>query len=361
MNERESLVALSSFLSFGPVRINLLFNYFGSAKKIWKTTSSDLEKIGLKERTIEAFDRHRAQFDSAAYFERLTKLKITFKTFKDDDYPLQLKNLTGAPSVLYIKGEEKILDEKSIAIIGSRKMTSYGKEVTEIFVSGLVLAGVNIISGLARGIDSAAHRQTLISGGKTIAVLGTGLDCIYPPENTNLAREIIEKGGALISEYPLGYPALPANFVNRNRIISGLSEGVVVIEGAEKSGTLVTASHAADQGKTVFAVPGQITSPMSGAPLFLLKNGAKLATTPTDVLSELGWQNIIEEQIASNSLPADENEAKILEFLENEPLHLDELVRISGQAIGSVSARLSIMELKGLVKNMGRGMYKRKI
>ncbi len=219
--------------------------------------------------------------------------------------------------------------------------------------------GITIISGLARGIDSAVHRGCLSVGGKTVAVLGNGLDTVYPLENTGLAVEIIKKGGAIISEYALGYPALPINFAVRNRIVSGLSDAVIVIEGAEKSGTLLTAAHAAEQGKTVFAVPGQITSPLSAAPLFLLKNGAKMATGTKDILDELDLQIKVDKEKIENIVPGSPQEAKLLEILENEPLHLDELVRISGGKTPEISARLTIMEMKGLVRNLGKGIYKK--
>ncbi|MCX6705406.1 MAG: DNA-processing protein DprA, partial [Candidatus Woesebacteria bacterium] len=244
--------------------------------------------------------------------------------------------------------------------VGTRKVTSYGREVTQKFSSELASFGITIISGLAYGVDTVAHKACLSVHGKTVAVLGNGLDTIYPFENTALALEIIKAGGAIISEYPLGYPALPVNFAIRNRIVSGLSDAVIVIEGAEKSGTLLTASHAAEQGKTVFAVPGQITSPLSAAPLFLLKNGAKIATETKDILDELDMQVKVDKEKIKNIVPDSPQEEKILEILENEALHLDELVRISGGKTPEISARLTIMEMKGMVRNMGKGIYRKK-
>ncbi len=358
MTEKETLLALTTFVPFGPARLGLLINYFGSAKRVWKASRTQLLKVGLSPKIVETFLKHKENFPRD-YFDSLRLKNISYITQADDAYPEKLKAQNGSPVTLYLKGNVDCLLEKSVAIVGSRKMTSYGKEVADIFTRDLVLAGVAIISGLARGIDTVAHRSTVDSGGKTIAVLGCGLDSIYPPENTNLAREIVEKGGSLISEYPLGYPAFPVNFANRNRIVSGLSDAVLVIEGAEKSGTLLTASHAADQGKTVFAVPGQITSPMSGAPHFLLRNGAKMALTPKDILEELGWQNIAESVHLRESLPQTPEESKLLKILEGEPLHLDELVRISSLTSSTVSARLVIMEMKGFVKNLGGGVYKK--
>ncbi|MCX6704678.1 MAG: DNA-processing protein DprA [Candidatus Woesebacteria bacterium] len=287
MTESQYLTAIYAFNYFGPARVKLLLSYFKKAKIIWECSKEELIETGLPEEKVFAFDDFRKNFDIEKYFKRLSDLKIGVVTVLDKDYPRSLKGLDGAPSVLYHKGTLNSLEANSVAIVGSRQMTSYGKEVTEKFSGELAGFGVTIISGLARGVDTFAHRACLAAGGMTVAVLGNGLDSIYPPENVGLAQAIIKAKGALISEYPLGYPALPENFASRNRIISGLSSAIIVIEGAEKSGTLLTAAHAAEQGKTVFAVPGQITSPLSRAPLFLLKNGAKIATETKDILDEL--------------------------------------------------------------------------
>jgi DNA processing protein len=188
--------------------------------------------------------------------------------------------------------------------------------------------------------------------------LGCGLDLTYPPENFRLAAEIV-KSGALISEYPLGYPAKPINFAARNRIIAGIAKAVVVIEGAAKSGTLLTASHAAEQGRPVFAVPGQITSPLSAAPHFLIRNGATVALSPRDVLAELNLQSVVNREEIAKVMPAGKEEETILEILANESLHLDEVARISSLKVADVSARLTMMELKGMVRSLGKGVYKK--
>ncbi len=270
------------------MRVRLIYSYFGTAEKAWKSSPGSFIDIGLPEKKVEEFVSFRKSFNIKSYFEKLSKLNIKVTTFLDKDFPEALKNLDNAPAVLYYKGSLKGLKAGSVAIVGTRKMTPYGREVTEKFSRELAGFGVTIISGLARGVDTAAHKACLSARGLTVAILGNGLDSVYPPENRDLAEEIVKKGGAVISEYPPGHPALPSNFALRNRIISGLSGCVLVIEGAEKSGTLLTASHAAQQGKTVLAVPGQITSPLSGAPLYLLKNGAKMATEVQDVLEEFG-------------------------------------------------------------------------
>ncbi len=359
MTEDWYLTAIYAFNYFGPARVKLLLSYFGKAKDVWKSPNEKLIEIGLSNEKVTAFDNFRKCFDIEKYFNRLDSLKIRVVTILDKNYPQNLKGLDGAPSALYYKGSLTCLETNSVAVVGSRQMTSYGKEVTEKFSGELSDFGITIISGLARGVDTCAHRACLAAGGKTVAVLGNGLDSIYPPENLKLSQEIINTKGALISEYPLGHPALPTNFAARNRIISGLASAVIVIEGAEKSGTLLTAAHAAEQGKTVFAVPGQITSPLSKAPLFLLKNGAKMATETKDILDELDLQIKVDRQLFEKIVPGSPEEELLLEILKNEPLHLDELVRISRCKTAEISARLTIMEMKGMVRNLGKGMYKK--
>ena len=358
MTEKEYLVAVSTFAPFGPARVKLLLSYFGAAKKIWKAEPQKLAKLGLGIERTKNFIEYRANFDAKDYFKKLERLGIGYFTQDDASYPQNLKEIDDVPFVLYYKGSFKAIDTNSIAIVGSRKMTSYGAEVTEKFASELSSFGITIISGLARGVDTIAHKAAIEAQGRTLAVVGCGLDSIYPPENSHLAGQVV-KHGALVSEYPMGYPALPTNFPARNRIISGLSKGVLVVEGAEKSGTLLTASHAANQGRVVFAVPGAITSPLSAAPLFLIKNGAKMVTGPRDILEELGIEARLDREKMERVMPSGRTERALITILENEPLHLDEIARISSLGVSDVSARLTIMELKGMVKNVGRGVYKK--
>ena len=287
ITERKYLVLLSSFVSFGPVRIGLLYDYFGSYGKIWRAGKKDLIETGLKGKQVFDFIHFRDNLDIRCYFNNLKRLSISYLVVSDAGYPVNLKEVEGAPSVLYIKGEIKKGDERAVAIVGTRRMTTYGREVTEKFVKDLSASGITIVSGLARGIDTCAHKAALMEGGRTLAVVASGLDITYPPENASLADEIIKEGGAVISEYPLGYPPNAQNFPARNRIISGLSKAVLVVEGAKRSGTLLTASAAAEQGRNVFAVPGPVTSPMSEAPLFLIQNGAKIASSAKDILDDI--------------------------------------------------------------------------
>ncbi|MBI3397402.1 DNA-protecting protein DprA [Candidatus Woesebacteria bacterium] len=294
MTEREAWLAFSTFIPMGPVRFNLLVEYYKTALAAWKAPTTEFHKLGLSSNIIVKFEAHRRNFDVSAYAQELERLKVNYVTLFDKEYPQNLKEIQGGPFVLYYKGNIEICNCLSIAVVGSRKITPYGREVAEKFSKELALLGVVIISGLARGIDTVAHESTLSAGGKAVAVIGSGLNNIYPPENTNLAEEIIKKGGVLISEYPLGFPALPTNFTARNRIISGLSHGVLIVEGAEKSGTLLTAKHAADQGREVFAIPGQINSPNSWAPHFLVKQGAKITTCVADITESLGIEAMID-------------------------------------------------------------------
>lgn len=370
MTEREAWIAFSAFPQIGPARFTLLRKYFGSAKAAWKAPIKEYEKIGFSQKLAGLFNEFRTrQFDISSYLSRLDRLGVDVITSEDKEYPERLESIDDRPFIIYVRNSTTSskgitsttglwdFAEVAVAVVGSRKMTSYGKEVTERLVTGLVNAGVTIVSGLALGIDSVAHRVAIDSGGKTIAVLGGGIDKIYPPANQNLAEKILSSGrGVLVSEYPLSFPYLPQNFPNRNRIVSGLSLGVVVIEGAKKSGTLLTASSAALQGREVFAVPGPITSYTSAAPNFLLKNGAKLVETAEDILEELKIEERVMSQKSKRALPETEDEKKIMALLTNEGLNIDSLVRISGLETGKILGTLTNMELKGIVKNIG-GKY----
>jgi len=285
VTEKEYLVGLYAFTFFGPKRLTLLLSYFGTAKNIWNINKSELINIGLSESTIAKFFYHKKKFNFISYFKKLKNLSISFISYKDDNYPKNLIGLEDSPIVLYVRGKLLEEDTKSIAIVGTRKNTLYGETITKAFTADLVKSGFTIVSGLARGIDTLAHKTALEEKGRTIAVLGCGLDQVYPPENSYLA-DIISKSGAVISEYPLEYKIRASNFVNRNRIISGISKATLVMEGAEKSGTLLTASQAAVQGKTVYAVPGDIRSFLSAAPHYLIRNGATLVTSAKEIIND---------------------------------------------------------------------------
>ncbi len=359
MSDREYTVLLYSFIKFGPARTNLLKSYFGTAKKAWNALNEDLVEIGLNKTLAREFTVYRDTLNAKNYFNSLKRNVIDYVVLGDDDYPENLLDLPDAPHVLYLRGKILPTDQNAVAIVGTRKMTSYGKEVATHYSSRLSDMGIAVVSGLAIGIDAAAHKGTLAAGGRCIAVMPSGLDSITPRSNMGLARDIVKNKGLIVSEMPLGSGVFRSSFPMRNRIISGLSKAVVVVEGAEKSGTLLTASAAAEQGRQVFAVPGQVTSPMSGAPHFLIKNGAKIAFSVEDVVEELNMQLNVDTEKIERVMPKDKNEAKLLDILSVEPLHLDEIARISSLKVPDVSARLTVMELKGLVVNIGRGIYKK--
>lgn len=353
------LVALSTYLPFGPARLSLLTNYFGSAGGVWAADKSELLETGLSAKLVDGFVKHRRNFSSKEFFANLKEKGITFTTIGDESYPENLVGIVGAPTTLYIRGRLTKNDVNAIAVVGSRKITSYGRQVTEKFAVELAQYGVTIVSGLAFGVDRYAHESALSVGGRCIAVLASGVDDITPRSNEWLGKKIIQSGGAVISEFPPGTKVQKSYFPQRNRIISGLAKAILVVEGAEKSGTLHTARHAADQGKEVFAVPGQVTSPLSAAPHYLIKNGAKVAFSAKDIIEELDMQLKVDRQAMGEILPATKEEAKLLDKLANEPLHLDELARILKLPISSISQNLTVMELKGLVKNVGGSKYQK--
>lgn len=369
LKERDYWLAFSSFPGIGPKRFFLLRKYFGNAKKAWNSKQSIWRKLGLSQKLVTSFLQFREEFDFVQIKTDLEKNLVAFLTLKDKDYPEYLKEIPDPPFVIYIKGKLKTGDKKSLAVVGTRKMTPYGREVTEKFVKWLVFQGFTVVSGLARGVDSTAHRSALEQQGRTIAVLGSGLDTIYPPENKNLAEKICQNG-ALISEYPLGVLALPANFPLRNRIISGLSLGILVTEGEIKSGTKITARYALDQGREVFAVPGPITSPTSAGPTELIKLGAKLVTCGEDIISELNLAGLDEPvKITSTNKSKNGKEAvfkvnfnnqtekQLWELLMTGSKHIDELVRNTGFSTAKVMSTLTLMEVSGIVKNIGNGTY----
>lgn len=358
-------MAFSTFPAFGPQRFKLLKEYFGSARKAWKAPKKELGGLGIRPELLEKFVSHREGFGLKEYLGRLGRLGIGYVTQEGEDFSQRLKAIDDCPFLLYTKCASQPCKaspceamEVAVAVVGTRKPTSYGRDVTERLVEGLVRAGVTIVSGLALGIDAIAHKAAIDCGGFTIGVVGGGLDDIYPPSNRQLAYAMIKKGGMVISEYPLGYPAMPQNFPVRNRIVSGMSLGVLVIEGTTRSGTLLTAAAAAKQGRDVFAVPGPITHPTSAAPNLLIKNGAKLVERVEDILDELEIDAKRKTANVKRLLPDTEEEKVICEILENEAQELDSIVRMSGMETGVVLSTLTTMELKGIVKNVG-GTYVR--
>lgn len=365
MDEKKYWLGFSVFNGIGPKRFKLLYDYFGSARKIWQAKREKLLSTGLPEKIIDDLIRFRQKFNPEFYSSWLEKKQIKFLTLSDKNYPKNLKQIDDAPFVLYYKGEIKKEDGLAIGVVGTRRPTIYGKEVTENLVADLVGCGLTIVSGMARGIDSIAHKTALENGGRTIAVFACGVDVIYPPENKKLSEEII-KNGAVVSEFPPGTKPSLGSFPYRNRIISGLSLGVLVTEGAERSGSLITASRAAEQGREVFAVPGPITSRMSGATAKLLKDGAKLVRNVSDILEELkieqkfrprGGPQAQHHRGGGIAYELNKEEQLLLEILKDGSLHIDEIVRRSQMPTGKVCSKMTMMEIKGRVRNLGGMNY----
>lgn len=355
-------VGFSVFPGIGPVRFRLLLSYFGSAQHAWEASPATLKKIKLGDKLTDGFVDFRKKFDFDDYLSQLEKKHVSVLTLTNPKYPALLKQVVDAPFVLYVLGKNTgtpINLSRTIAVVGTRLITRYGEEVTSRLVTDLVAHGFTIVSGLAYGVDAAAHRAAIAAGGKTIAVLGCGIDIIAPPSNTDLYWEIVNGHGAIVSEMPLGLRPAKGTFPARNRIISGLSLGVVVTEGAQDSGALITAGYAGEQGREVFAVPGPITSTYSKGPAKLLKNGAKLVENVDDIIEELGL-NLCKGTPCRDTTGYEgetKEEEKILSILADRQLDIDSLTRASGLTIAEVSATLSILEMKGAVVDYGEKEY----
>jgi len=363
-DEMRYWVAFSVFPGIGPVRFKLLRDYFGSAKKAWNAKTETLRNIQFGDKRTDDFDQFRRTFDIDGYIKQLNNLHVAVLTLDDAKYPKLLKQIPDAPFLLYVRGKrgrQPLNLDRTIAVVGTRSVTNYGVDVTRRIVDGLVAYGFTIVSGLAYGVDAVAHQAALDAGGQTIAVLGCGIDIIAPPRNARLYRDLWEGGrGAIVSEMPLGLRPNKGLFPARNRIISGLSLGVVVTEGAEDSGALITARNAAEQGREVFAVPGPITSPYSKAPAKLIKSGATLVESAEDIVEELGiglskTPSSFRKEVTYKA--GNNEEQKVLDILSGERKHIDAIVRESGLTIAAVAATLTILEMKGIVKDYGEKVY----
>ncbi len=349
-------VALSFVRGIGAVRFRRLLDAFGSARAAWEAPEESLLESGLPESVCRNLAGLRSRLDVAASWEQIRARGIQVLTWEDAAYPERLGALEQPPPVLYLRGAILPEDAWAVAVVGTRRVTRYGRQVAEEIGAALARQGITVVSGLARGVDGIAHRAALQAGGRTIAVLGSGVDHIYPPEHRRLAEEIIT-AGALVSDYPPGTPPDAANFPPRNRIIAGLALATVVVEAGETSGALITARFAAEQGREVFAVPGGIYAPQSKGPNRLIKNGAHPFLSVDDLLEVLNITQVEQYRQARLALPDDPVESKLLSLLRDEPLHVDELRAQADLPVAQVSAALTMMELKGLVRQVGAMHY----
>jgi len=335
----------------GRVKFAQLENHFGSLENAWRASPADLKQAGLDSSSINAITSQRSKISLEAEMEKLGSYGVKVLTWHDPAYPSRLKEIYDYPPVLYVRGNLLPEDEWALAVVGTRRATVYGRQVTEEIVSDLARSRITIVSGLAKGADSVAHSSALEAGGRSIAVFACGLDIVYPSENANLARRVMEQG-ALISEYPLTTRPKADNFPRRNRIMSGISLGVLVIEAGERSGAMITARLALEQNREVFAIPGSILSPASSGTNHLIQDGAKLVRNYTDILEELNLMAGARHIEVKKVMPASDIESRLLKLLSAEPAHIDELCRSSGLPISTVSSTLAIMELKGMIKQV---------
>ncbi|HMB26041.1 MAG TPA: DNA-processing protein DprA, partial [Patescibacteria group bacterium] len=321
--------------------------------------SFELKQAGFTEKNLEQFNLQKQEIDPDQELKKMQDLNIKAITINSEKYPQILKQIFSPPFILYYQGNIELLNSQCLATVGSRKITAYGQIACRQILEPLTKQDLTIVSGLALGVDALAHSICLENNSPTIAVLGSGLDPknLYPATNRALAKGIVEKNGLLLSEFPLGTMPLKYNFPRRNRIISGLSQGVLVVEAAESSGALITAKFALEQNREIFAIPGQINHPLSEGTNKLIQNGAKLVQTAEDILEELNIKQLKSFQKNRQTIPDSAEEATILKHLENEPLHINEIIKRSGLTAKEVNSCLIVLEMKGLVKDTGNNNY----
>ncbi len=349
-------VGFSLVKGIGSVRMQALEDFYGDLERAWNASYDSLLETGIPAKLCERIVQLRKQVDLEKYWNKIISQGIKVITRDDDLYPRLLREINQPPPVLYVRGELSLDDEWAVAIVGTRKLTHYGRQAAEEFSRQLADHHITVVSGLARGIDAVAHKAAIEAGGRSIAVLGSGVDRIYPPEHTALAEKIMNHG-AIISDYAPGTSPESSNFPPRNRIISGLSRAVVVIEAGEKSGALITAEFASDQGRDVYALPGQIFSLQSKGTNRLIQNGAKPILEIRDLLIDLQVELIQEHKQMRMTYPLDTFEQKILSLLSDQPLHVDEITQLSEMPVSQVSACLSMLELKGVSRQVGGMKY----
>jgi DNA processing protein len=365
MEQTKYWVALHKIPLLGTVRFKRLEAYFGELSNAWTATHSDLRDAGLEGRVSGEIVSARSSISPDDEMAKLEQAGVKAINWHAPQYPARLKEISDPPPVLYFKGELLPSDERAVAVVGTRSPTTYGREVAASLTTELARTGITIVSGMALGIDAVAHRAALDHGGRTIAVVANGLDIVYPREHTGLSQRIPEQG-AVVSELPLGTRPDSRGFPRRNRLISGMSLGTLVVEAGETSGARWTVYHALEQNREVFCVPGSIFSPASRLTNRLIQEGAKLVSNHNDVLEELNLSVVahqIEMHLSEALAPAAElgndKESALLGHLDHEPVHIDDIRRRTSLPITEVSGLLTMLELKGLVKQVGCMHYVR--
>lgn len=357
--EKKYWNAFNLIKEVGPIKLKKVIDYFPTLRQAYRANEKEFEVAGLDKKTIDSILISRQEIDIEKEFSKLENEGIEIITIKDDSYPPLLKEIYAYPPILYARGNlfEAIKDKICLGVIGTRNHSLYGKQAALEITESLSKLGITIVSGLARGIDTIAHQTCIKNKCHTVAVLGSGIDerSIYPSFNRELAREISQQS-AVISEYPIGTLPLKQNFPARNRIVSGLCHGVLVIEAPEKSGALITAKYALDQNREVFAIPGPINSPASYGTNNLIKLGAKLVSDVKDIIEELNLSLEPVPDIVNNTGDND-GENNILKFLSREPMHIDTLIKNSNLKASDASATLTILEIKGKIRNLGGMNY----
>ena len=350
-------IAFHRIHGMGRVRFNALLAGFESMEEAWSASPGALRRAGLDSKVVNAVVEERPSIEPQAEADRLEQAGVRALTLRDEDYPARLRETYDPPPVLYVKGTLAEADERSITVVGTRNVTSYGREVTRMLTEELARNGLTIVSGLALGVDAVAHKAALDAQGRTLAVLACGLDMVYPTSNKALAKRV-QENGALISDYPLGTKPKPEYFPRRNRILAGLTLGTIVVEAPERSGALITTTYALNENREVFAAPGSLLSPASaGTNRLIQEGGAKLVRNASDVLEELNLTAPARQLPLPGAEPADETEAALLALVSREPVHIDAIQEQSGLPMPTVSGALALMELKGLVKEIGAMSY----
>lgn len=358
-------IAFSYIRGIGAVRFMLLMERFDSFESAWKADLRALKEAGLSDSIVQSILTERKRLDPDALIAELDQKGIGVCCVDDDAYLQLLKEIVTSPPILYYVGTPETFMRKAVAIVGTRLMTSYGKMITGEITEALVSHGFTVVSGLARGVDGAAHAKALSLGGETIAVLGCGVDVIYPPEHRNIAASIV-RHGLLVSDYAPGTQPERQNFPPRNRIISGLSLCTIVIEAGEKSGSLITARFAAEQGREVFVVPGNLRSPQSVGTNRLIRDGARPLLSADELLSFL--DSAAAESERKTFLPKAQQisyeeplERQIVELIKTEPYHIDEIARELNVPVGTLSAKIMMLELKGFVDQVAPNVYQKNL